>query len=107
MGGKAQPDRKGLLPSLWSGDVPLGPAFWWYSLILGSLGNLIGTAVSLVLVTYHQPAMALVAHFAPIPYNIFCLVAVWRSAGRYQGPPHWAQLARVFIAFWAVAASAF
>jgi hypothetical protein len=30
-----------------------------------------------------------------VPYNIVATVDVWRAAGRYAGPPHWAQAARV------------
>lgn len=31
----------------------------------------------------------------PKPYNIFVAVAVWRSAGRYEGPETHAELARI------------
>ena len=34
------------------------------------------------------------AYFLPLPYNLFVCVAVWRSAARYAGPAHWAEVAR-------------
>jgi hypothetical protein len=39
----------------------------------------------------------------PIPYNLFMLVAVWRSAERYTGPRERAELARAVIILWTAA----
>jgi hypothetical protein len=35
------------------------------------------------------------AYVLSVPYNILATVGVWRSAGRYRGERHWADLARL------------
>ena len=47
-------------------------------------------------------ALGTAVYFLPTPYNLFMVVAVWRSAGRYEGPDHWADLARIAAVVWAV-----
>ena len=42
----------------------------------------------------------------PVPYNIFMVVAVWRSADRYRGAKTWAELARVSTVIWMLALTA-
>ena len=90
---------------LWAGEVPLGRAFWSYAMIGGTALNGVATLLAMALVAMDAPAvLAVVAFGLPIPYNLLVLVAVWRSAGAYQGPRLWADLARVAIVIWAAAA---
>ena len=92
---------KELVKHLWAGDLPLRRAFWDYAVFYGLLVNVI-TDVAFFALLMNDGNMALVAlAFAvPIPYNILVAVAVWRSAGRYQGPKKWAELARVGTVIW-------
>jgi hypothetical protein len=41
----------------------------------------------------------------PLPYAVLVVVAVWRSAVHYRGPPERAQLAKAGIVVWAVLAT--
>jgi hypothetical protein len=84
------------LRALWSGDLPLGDAFWTYAVTVGLALNLITTLLFLVLLSWDRPIAALFVGYAfTVPYNIVALVGVWRSAARYQGKRFHADLARI------------
>jgi hypothetical protein len=91
---------------LWRGEVGLARVFWDYAIIYGSLANLITTAAAFAALTADLPVwLAVAIFFLPLPYNVLIVVAVWRSAGRYAGPPMWATLARIAIIVWATIAT--
>jgi hypothetical protein len=84
------------LLALWRGDLPLDAAFWTWAVFGGLAVNLGTTLLFVVLILHDRPILALLAGYAiSVPYNVVAAVGVWRSAGRYPGPPHWATLARV------------
>jgi hypothetical protein len=92
---------------LWAGQLSLARAFWEYAILYGLLVNMLATIASLAMLTADAPAaLALLIFLVPLPYNILVLVAVWRSAGRYQGAPIWADLARAAVVLWVAVAIA-
>jgi hypothetical protein len=96
----------GHVKDLWHGRIPLSRAFWEYAIIYGSVAALITTLLSLAAFANGWPvALGLAIHFLTTPYNLFMIVAVWRSASRYQGAPVWAMLARGLIIVWAIIAT--
>jgi hypothetical protein len=91
---------------LWRGEESLARAFWEYAILYGTLANLITTAATFAALALGlSGAIALAFFVLPIPYNIFVVVAVWRSAQRYQGSREWALLARIGVVVWALIAS--
>ena len=94
-----------VLRRLWAGEVPLGQVFWQYAMIGGTALNAVATLLAMALLAADAGLLALVAFALPIPYNLFALIAVWRSAAAYEGPRLLADLARVISVIWAVAAS--
>jgi hypothetical protein len=99
------PAAGSILRRLWGGEVPLARAFWYYAMIGGTALNAMTTLLAMALLSMDAPAALAVIVFAlPIPYNLLVLVAVWRSAGAYQGLGIWADLARAAIVVWAAAA---
>ena len=96
-----------LVTQLWAGEIPLGQAFWRYAVIVGFFVNLVTSALLLALLA-HDAGLAWIAlSFAlPIPYNVFAVVAVWRSAARYQGPASRAELARIASVIWMIVLTA-
>lgn len=86
-----------LVRNLWAGDIPLAKAFWEYGLLYPILLNAATTMGSLALWSLDQMVLGMIVHLAPMPYAILTLVAVWRSAGKYQGDQMWAGVARVAI----------
>jgi hypothetical protein len=67
------------------GDVPLGDAFFYDMLIIGSLVNLAAGLIGLAMISADLPIWLAIATFlAPQPYNIVLLMSVWRSAAQSQ-----------------------
>lgn len=92
-----------LFRRLWAGDEPLPRAFWEFAVLYGLVLNLATTLASLSVAASGYSGMLTLACYAlPLPYNLFTVVAVWRSAARYPGRPLWAELARPFAVLWAV-----
>ncbi len=96
----------GLLRRLWAGEVPLARVFWNYAMIGGSAFNVTATLAALALLAMDAPDVTAIVAFAlPIPYNLLMLIAVWQSARAYTGARLWADLARMAIIVWTVAAT--
>lgn len=82
--------------SLWVGDVPLPVAFWQYAVFYGLLANIVASFAFVMLAAIGtSPWLFIPVFLLPVPYNLLMIVAVWRSAARYQGPQKWADLARI------------
>src|SRR5918993_767367 len=80
----------------WSGDLPLGEAFWTYAVWLALAVNLTTSLLFLILLSWDRPLAALFVGYAlSVPYNVVALVGVWRSAARYEGRRIHADLARI------------
>ncbi len=90
-----------LAKDLWEGTVSLKQTFWQYAVVYGLLVNLVTSLLFLaLLVNDVAPVLPIAAFILPVPFNLFLIVAVWRSADRYQGPKKWADLARVGAVIW-------
>ena len=84
------------LRALWSGDLPLGEAFWTYAVTIGLAVNLTTSLLFLVLISWDRPVAALFGGSAlPLPNNVAALGGVWRAGPRLGGPRHPAPLARI------------
>lgn len=67
--------------SRWLGQVPLDRLFWRDMLLVGTGISIASSAVALILLGLKMPlGLVLAVHFAPVPYNIFLTIAVWRAA---------------------------
>ena len=95
-----------LIVRLWRGEETLARAFWEYAILYGTLANVIAGIGTFANIAAGGPVWIAVLTFGlPIPYNLFVVVAVWRSARRYRGAPEWATLARIAVIVWALIAS--
>lgn len=81
----------------WRGDLSLVRAWW----LTGALGGGILLLTFLVfLMGLTEPPDAGTARvflgwlIAVAAYFVWALTGIWRSAGRYDGPPHWRRAAR-------------
>ena len=89
------------LKALWSGDIPLGQAFWHYAIAYGTVANILATAAAVAAVLTGLPdAVAIALHFLPLPYIAMAVVGVWRSAHRYGGSRRFADFARIGVLGW-------
>lgn len=67
----------------WRRQVPLSVLFWRDMLGVGTLVNLTGSIAALMLVAQDASlAVAVVVHFAPLPYNLFLFAALLRAPQR-------------------------
>lgn len=83
------------LGCLWRGELPLADAFWTWAVFGGLLVNLPTTAAKWILLASQETAAALVVGYAlPVPFNVLVALGVWRASAHYEGPAHWAILAR-------------
>jgi hypothetical protein len=83
------------LAQLWRGEVGLAQTYWLWNLLLGViLFASVFPAVFLAMAIGSRLPIFLWLALVPIQ-GVFMMVAVWRSAGNYQGPQVWRNLARV------------
>ena len=88
---------------LWAGELSLHDAFWHYAVWYGLAVNVLTSVAYLILyVKDASPWLQVSIYFLPLPYNLLVLVAVWRSAARYDGDPKWADWARAIVSVWVV-----
>lgn len=88
-----------------AGELPLPLAFWRYVVLYGLFVNGFASLAALAVVAAGGPPWLAVALFVlPLPYTLMVAVGAWRSAGRWQGPPPWAALARLAIVAWTLTA---
>jgi hypothetical protein len=70
----------GFFRSRWRADVPMRVLFWRDLVLVGTLINVLATGVALAMAASGLSiALAAAVHFAPLPYNLFLVVAVWRQ----------------------------
>lgn len=67
----------------WRRQVPLGLLFWRDMILVGSAVNLAFAFAGLMALGFKaDTAVAIAIFHAPLPYNLFLLGAVWRTAER-------------------------
>ena len=87
--------------ALWNGQLPLARAFWEYAFVYVALANIFATIAAFAVMAADLPAaLALAVFLLPLPYVVVAVVGVWRSAAAYEGPEHWAKLARAAAVLW-------
>ena len=71
--------HSGYFARRWRGEVAAAPLFWRDMLGVGTLINIALTFVALMLTAQGAPGgLAVDVHFAPLPYNVFLVAALWR-----------------------------
>ena len=74
-----KPPGSGFFASRWVGQVSLPLLFWRDMIGVASLINLAASVGALIaMASGLPPVWAVVMHFAPLPYNLFLVWAVWR-----------------------------
>lgn len=67
----------------WRGQIAWQRLFWRDMLAVGTVLNLAASFGALALLAMGAPgAVAVALHFAPMPYNLFLCLALWRLAQR-------------------------
>ena len=90
-----------VIARLWRGEHDLHDTFWRYTIVIGLAVNVVTSVGFMVLITVGMPiAAAIVGYGLSVPYNVFILVGLWRSAGAYNGPQFTATFMRVSGVLW-------
>ncbi|MER9654087.1 hypothetical protein NKJ26_11280 [Mesorhizobium sp. M0152] len=94
--------RADFFRSRWLGRVPLDRLFWRDMVLAGTVINLASSVAALILLGLKLPlALVLAVHFAPVPYNIFLTICVWRTVETSGGAK--ASLIMLGSALWLIA----
>ncbi len=101
---ESQPIEKkaGFIARLFRGEVSLPITYWVFGVLIGNVAFQIILKIIefnyLEIVTSQVGAWSVMGfYWSAIGYSIFMLIAIWRSAGKYQGKEIWAGLARVAV----------
>lgn len=88
--------------SRWLGQVPLDRLFWRDMVLVGTAINIASSVAALILLGLKMPlGLVLAVHFAPVPYAIFLMSAVWRTAEKIGGAK--ASMMMLGAALWLIA----
>jgi hypothetical protein len=72
-------------------------------LLVGTAVNVFATLLALALFAARAPtALAAAVHFAPLPYNVFLCMAVWKRAAEIEAGEPQASFARIVSLLWLV-----
>jgi hypothetical protein len=78
-----RPRHGGFFARRWRGEVAAATLFWRDMLVVGTGVNLVFTFVALMLAAQGvSGGLAVAVHFAPLPYNLFLALSLWRLPGR-------------------------
>ncbi|TGQ67675.1 hypothetical protein EN829_029820 [Mesorhizobium sp. M00.F.Ca.ET.186.01.1.1] len=90
--------------SRWLGQVPLERLFWRDTIFVATAISIVSSVAALVLLGLKMPLpLVLAVHFAPVPYNIFLTLAVWRTVEKAGGAR--ASLFMLGSALWLIAST--
>lgn len=88
----------------WRGEAPLSTVFWRDMLLAGSLINVTAALGAMALLVWKMPiVLALLLFFAPLPVNLFLVIAVWRCGA--SSSPQNAFVTRMGATIWLVVAT--
>ncbi len=78
----------------WNGDLSLPMSYWGVGIGIGILFGFIVTAFIVAAGMSDDAMWGFI-----IPFQIYLVVGIWRSANKYKGPNFWAVLAKIAVIF--------
>lgn len=77
-----KPQTSSFIGKRWRGEASLSKLYWRDMLIVGSVVNLLTGFVALMIAAQGGDIwVAAMVHFASLPYNVFLVLALWRTPG--------------------------
>tara|TARA_B100001741_G_C16488332_1_gene568391 strand:- start:234 stop:554 length:321 start_codon:yes stop_codon:yes gene_type:complete len=89
---RAQKNKKNFFVRFWNGQLSLPMSYWGVGVGIGILFSIL-VVIIIVMLGMHDDAM----WGFIIPFQIYTVVGIWRSADRYKGPKFWAILAKIAV----------
>ena len=78
----------------WNGDLSLPMSYWGVGV---GIGIIFGFLVGAFTIAVGMSEDAMWGFF--IPFQIYTVVGIWRSANKYRGTKFWAILAKIAVVF--------
>ncbi len=75
------------IKKFWEGNVSMVISFWIFNVLIEQI------IIGLLAIIFAFPLML----FMWVPYKIWAVVGVWRSAAKYKGKPIWPGLAKTYV----------
>ena len=75
------------IKKFWEGNVSMVISFWVFNVLIEQI------IIGLLAIIFAFPLML----FMWVPYKIWAVVGVWRSAAKYKGKPIWPGLAKTYV----------
>ena len=96
-----------IVRSLWKGEIRLVITYWIYGVVGGVVFNVLFALFESTGVYESDEfgvlgVVGLLLLVSWIVYSVLVFVGIWRSANNYQGPGHWAALAKIMVVVGAV-----
>lgn len=96
---RAESGISSFLARRWRGEAPLVTVFWRDMILYGSAINIAAGFTALMLIAAgFSTTTALCVLLAPLPWNLFLVLSVWRSGA--HAPPADAMATRAGAAVW-------
>ena len=89
---RAQKNKKNFFVRFWNCQLSLPMSYWGVGVGIGILFSIL-VVIIIVMLGMHDDAM----WGFIIPFQIYTVVGIWRSADRYKGPKFWAILAKIAV----------
>ncbi len=84
--------NKNLFVSFWNGELSLPLSYWGVGIGIGFLFGFIILAFVIAVDLSEDALWGFI-----IPFQIYTVVGIWRSANKYRGPKYWSILAKLAI----------
>jgi hypothetical protein len=75
------------IKKFWEGNVSMVISFWIFNVLIEQI------IIGLLAIIFAFPLML----FMWVPYKIWAVVGLWRSAAKYKGKPIWPGLAKTYV----------
>ena len=94
MAKRKKSQKENFFVRFWNGDLSLPMSYW--GVVVG-IGIIFGFLVGAFTIAVGMSEDAMWGFF--IPFQIYTVVGIWRSADKYRGTKFWAILAKIAVVF--------
>ena len=94
MAKRRKSQKENFFVRFWNGDLSLPMSYWG---VCVGIGIIFGFLVGAFTIAVGMSEDAMWGFF--IPFQIYTVVGIWRSADKYRGTKFWAILAKIAVVF--------
>ena len=94
MASKSKVQKVNFFVRFWHGDLSLPMSYWGVGI---GIGIVFGLSIGILIGILGMSEDAMWGFF--IPFQIYTVVGIWRSADKYRGTKFWSILAKIAVVF--------